>query len=114
MTQGAGTGPFTRGFIDRLTLLDHYTRHAGRLGLTTVRDYAERADRFCGGPRSSTTHECVRPPGQFTGDIVRFDTLTGEFGVRTATSIIRTYYRLDLSRHRRKYPTDLHYFRAEC
>src|SRR5215212_8151404 len=107
MTQGTGTGPFTRGFIDALVLQDHYTKHAMLLGITTIQDYGERADSFLGGPRDSTTHECVRPPGRFAGDIVRYNSATGEFGVVSRNRIIRTYYRLDLSRHRRRYPTDL-------
>src|SRR3712207_6443200 len=102
------------GFADQYLLADHFTRHGAKLGVLTPQDYEARADAFLGGAKPRGTRQCTRPRGQYTGDRIRYNDTTKEFGILTRTGVIKTYYILDLSRHRHKYPTDLHYFRSEC
>lgn len=99
----------TRGFTPR-DLPDHFTRHGKALGARDEREYEEMADRFLGGPGSSTTYDCIRSRN---GDLVRYDSATDEFGVLSKYGVIRTYYKPN-PWNRTKYPTNLDYWRAQC
>jgi hypothetical protein len=114
MTQGVGTPPFTQGFISTFELDDHFSRHAAELGLSTKAAYLAQADRFLGGPIGPNTQQCRRPRGRYTNDKVRWNSVTGEFGIQRADGFIRTYYWLDLRGYRHRFPTDQDYFQEQC
>lgn len=114
MLPRAGYKSLTNGFVSNFLEQRHAGKHMVLLGHKTVTAYLDAADRFCGGPMATTTRECIRPPGCCTGDRVRWNRATGEFGVLSPDNYIRTYMKLDLSQYRRKYPTDARYFREQC
>lgn len=76
-------------FVDDGELIDHFKKHAARLGIATASEYESRASRFLTGSRdTASTMECQRPQG----DLLRFNRTTNEYGVLDAQGIIRTYY----------------------
>jgi hypothetical protein len=72
-------------------------------------DYETRAGSFLGGPQGLTTLHHV---GTLGGDVLRFDTVTEEFGILSARGTIRTYFRPDPMIH--GLATNLAYFLQEC
>src|SRR5215203_5452469 len=113
MTQGADTPPYTQGFVDSAEQRRHFNLHGSELGITDEQEYVNAADNFLGRPPRRGIQQCTRPQGSYTGDIVRWNPATGEFGVLTADGLIRTYFKLNLRLYRRRFPTDTHYFREQ-
>jgi hypothetical protein len=109
-----GSQRLTKGFASVTQERAHFRKHGALLGHRTISSYVDAADRFCAGPLSGTTRECVRPQGCCTGDIVRWDRATGEFGVLSPANYVRTYMKLDLRPHGRKRNAERDYFRNQC
>jgi pyocin large subunit-like protein len=94
LTKGFGIGK----------LLDHYDRR--RFDFPQCRDqydYLDLADAFLGGPPSATAITRYRG----SGDLVRYDPATREFGILRKDGIIKTYFLL-------KKPNAMEYFEQEC
>jgi hypothetical protein len=103
---------YTNGFNREESLIDHFTRHGGMLGVSTKEEYLERADEFCGRPRDPSEthiHECIRPR---EGDRIRYNELTEEWGVLCSYNVVRTYYILTTAIQ--KHGSGLAYFQSEC
>jgi hypothetical protein len=84
---------YTRGFIDHRDALEHFEDHKDLLGVITVEEYVERADRFLGAPLAELpgVEECQRPEPE--RDWVRYNVATMEFGVISDLGdVIYTYY----------------------
>lgn len=95
--------PFTLGFADTVKLIDHYDRHGTDFGAKSEAEYEQQADSFLGGPAATGTLECFRR----NGDLVRYNTLTSEFGVLHADNTIGTYWRLNKQ-------DNMAYFKRQC
>ena len=80
--------PRTRGFSDAVERASHYSDHGGDFAAINEAVYEAMADRFMGKAMTVQMHECPRR----SGDRVRFDRVTNEFGVVSSAGIIRTYY----------------------
>jgi hypothetical protein len=92
----------TKGFEIGKRLL-HFDKHKLEYNWADQFDYEEQADGFLTDPLKPTQRECRRLRD---GALVRYDSLTGEFGILHASGYIGTYlYR----RHR-----GLEYFEKEC
>jgi filamentous hemagglutinin len=101
---------YTLGFATPLDLTEHFGDHAMDFGVTSEVDYQRLADEFCGlMPRPTNVLECTRKK---SGDIVRYNPVTNEFGVMTRNGVIKTYYKPDIAIHGLSSNTD--YFRANC
>ena len=98
----------TRGFQSPIDLADHFQKHGHEFGVQESTDYETLADEFLSGPVRPTQHQCRRKHG----DTLRFDCTTDEFGALSAHGIIRTYYRLNLRKHR--HPSNTDYFVDGC
>ena len=98
---------YTKGF-DPVFLADHFQRHGQDFGAGTAQIYEAMADTFLGESLGSTTQECIRT----TGDILRYDSVSDEFGILAANGVIRTYYKPSPAFHLQ--PTNLVYFQKEC
>jgi len=100
---------YTRGFSTEFDLDDHFLRHGAEFKALSAEQYEFMADFFLGSVRKLTTLECIRPGG----DLVRFDQLSGEFGVLRKDRVIRTYYILfpGITHHM---PSNIDYFRRQC
>jgi hypothetical protein len=86
----------------------HFSDHGSDFGAKSPAEYEQQASTFLDGPKSANTLEKIRPQ---SGDAVRFDPATDEFGVLSRNSVIKTYYRPDPAVH--GYPTNLDYFNAQ-
>jgi pyocin large subunit-like protein len=75
--------------FDPLELADHYRKHRADFAVLTASDYEAMAERFLASPPVPTILECTRT----LGDVVRYDTITMEYGVRSSAGIIRTYFK---------------------
>ncbi len=96
----------TKGFLDDNELGDHFDKHVIRQrefpGVTTKEKYLELADTFCGGAMDSNTQEHIR---SYDGAIIRYNTVTNEFGIVGVDGYIRTYYKPSAGER---------YFRRQC
>ena len=101
--------PYTLGFPDKELLAQHFDEHHIEFGVATEDEYELLADTFLGGPLDDGALECIRGSN---GDVIRYNRLTDEFGVRGTDGFIRTYFKPNPIFHRQ--PTNLDYFRKEC
>ena len=102
--------PFTKGFVSQSELTDHFDRHKDEFGVTTEQEYLALADTFCGGPLNTLLmFECTR---KRDGNILRYNTSTDEFGVRTPDNYIITYFKVTRRMHRFK--TNMEYIINQC
>jgi len=105
--------PFTKGFADAYTRRIHFEHHGSDFGAVTEEEYEALADEFLGGPMDDDTLECYRTrPDGTTGDTIRYNRRTEEFGVLGRDNVIRTYFKPRPSIHRER--SNLDYFRKEC
>lgn len=82
--------PYTRGFEVPSELTDHFDRHQSKLLLvTTEAEYAQAADRFCGGKIAKETLLCFRSRD---GARVMYNTISHEFAFVLASGYIGSYY----------------------
>ena len=79
----------TSGFASPQQLSNHFQWHGGDFGVVTEGDYETLADEFLGAVIKPPVQECSR----VHGDIVRFDSGTDYFGVRSVSGIIRTFFK---------------------
>ncbi len=86
----------------------HFVDHGSDFGAQSPEEYEQQASTFLDGQKSPITLEKVRPA---SGDTVRFNPSTDEFGILTKNSTIRTYFRPEPAIH--GYPTNLEYFNAQ-
>lgn len=114
----------TRGFASDRQLNRHFAKHARDLGLKTIAEYEECADRFLGSARPSHVRECTRRHG----DLVRFDPVTDLYGILGTGGVIRTCFRpvpcssviavrraiIRLAGLCHGHSTNLDYYQAEC
>ena len=100
---------FTLGFEDSLKLATHYAKHGAEFGGITQAEYALLADTFLGSPLNPVNQlECRRR----SGDVVRLDLTTNEFGVLSKGGHIRTYFKPDPRVH--GHSSNIDYFHSEC
>jgi hypothetical protein len=67
----------------------HYTRHRTDFTVASEKEYERLVDYFLSGTPRRSMMQCKRTQG----DIVRYDVTTTEYGVLSATGIIRTYFK---------------------
>jgi len=99
---------YTRGFLSRLHLADHFQNHGARLGLTTEDEYETLADTFLRDPCPSSARQFVRP---WNGDLVRYDEGVDVFAVMRNDGFVKTCYRPDPAFHGER--TNLDYYLSE-
>ena len=87
--------------------LRHFTDHGADFGATDDLHYERLADAFLSSPLAPPVLECIRPRDR---NVVRYNTVTGEFGIISNDGYIRTYYIPDPAEH--GLPTNLDYFNA--
>jgi filamentous hemagglutinin len=118
--EAAGNPGVTRNgqFADTSKLEDHANRHGSDFGASTAAEYEQQANTFTNGPLGHGVLEKTRP----NGDIIRYNDVTGEFGIAQPDGTIRTYYlpRTPLNNNlnppgtkTHKYPTNLDYYNAQ-
>lgn len=96
-------------FADSVKLDQHFFDHGPEFGSITKAQYLSLAVQFLTSvPPSLGTKECTRG----RGDIVRFNPLTGEFGVVAVNGTIRTYFKPNPALH--GLVDNEAYFRREC
>jgi len=98
-----GPGAFrNQGLLER-----HFVDHGQDFGPATISDYHAAANRFLTGERGLGTLERTRS----NQDVVRYNTITEQFGVISGSGTIRTYFRPDPRTH--GYRDNLEYFNAQ-
>lgn len=85
----------------------HFIRHGEEFQAGTADEYERLADEFLAGPLQVGAMECYRT----SGDLVRFDPTTNEFGVLSKNGYVSTYL---IHRSLPGGPTGLQYFQYEC
>ena len=114
----------TNGFSSGRLLLRHFAKHASDLGLNTVNEFEETADRFLGRAKPVHVLECRRR----NDDAIRFDPHTELYGILGLGGVIRTCFkpipcssvpraqRAQLKQEGKCHsqPSNLDYFRSEC
>ena len=96
-------------FDDEASKADHLKRHGSDFGAKTADEYEKMAREFLNEPLGASVQECVR---RGNGDTIRFDTVTEAFAIMRSDSIIKSFYKPEVSWH--GYRTNLLYFQAEC
>ena len=99
----------TQGFISPTELRRHARIHGPEFNAKDATDYLVRADNFLGSPLRSTTEECMRRSDHA---IIRWDTVTDEYGVLSANDFIITYFIQDRAWH--PHMTNRAYFQDDC
>lgn len=90
---------------------EHFDKHCLRkreFPCATDFEYEALAEHFLGGPLGDNVLQCRRPQG----DIVRYDTVTEEFGVFGRNGFIVTYFLARPANH--GYPSNVCYMYVEC
>jgi hypothetical protein len=105
--------------FDATELAIHFAKHQADFTALTATDYEHLADQFLSVAPYPALMQCTRQ----RGDLVRYDTVTTEFGVLSAAGAIRTYFKakpcISLPPTVPKtgchgHPDNVTYFRAEC
>jgi pyocin large subunit-like protein len=105
--------------FDAAELAIHYAKHRTDFAVATDKEYERLADLFLTGPPHPNLKKCNRKHG----DLVRYDTVTQEYGVLAGGGIIRTYFKPipcaslpvgapPLSCH--EFPNNVEYFLNSC
>src|SRR6266446_1399922 len=76
-------------FSNPRQLSRHFTEHGVEFGAATSHDYEQMADIFLTGPLSPSMMQCRRRKG----DLVRFDTASGAYGILDQNNIVRTFFK---------------------
>jgi len=71
-------------------LTDHFIRHGSDFGAQTAAEYEKIASNFLTKAKPEGVLEKVRPN---TGDILRYNPTTNEFGILSNNGVIRTYFK---------------------
>jgi Phage portal protein len=101
----------TARFFAEDSLDGHFEDHGSDFGATTSSEYEKQASDFLTNQKNPDILEFTRLRGYRTGDIVRFNPETDEFGVVRPNGSIRTCYRPDPKLH--GFATNLDYFNSE-
>ena len=80
----------TKGFRTQADLRQHFYKHGADFACATSDQYERLADAFLGGQLAADASECTRQ----NGGLVRYNEITGEFGVVHPNGYIATYYLL--------------------
>lgn len=99
----------TKGFASVRKKYNHFKRHGYEFGAKDADTYEQLADAFLAKPPTATMQICTR----VDGDIVRYDTATGEFGIMSVDSFIRTYFSRPNGTPA-EFASNLRYFRNQC
>ena len=101
---------YTKGFPSHIDALEHYEEHHELLGIGTIEEYIEQADRFLGAPLADLpgVEECQRPCGMWA----RYNVRALLFASMTEDRFIETYYRAE--RHRLGGRTFRQYCEDQC
>ena len=99
-------------------LARHYAKHKADFPGITEAQYEKLAAGFLLGQPTQSMLECQRKKG----DMLRYDSITKEFGVLSADGIIRSYFKpapcaslaVALPGGCHGHPTNEDYFHAEC
>ena len=102
--------PLTNGFFDALDRQDHFKKHGSDFGARDALHYEAMADAFLGSPLTPEILECTRAKN---GDVVRYNTITDEFGVLSSSQHIRTYFK-PKPHDTIKYPNNIAYWKEQC
>ncbi len=95
-------------------LRGHYFDHALDFGPISQKEYLQKARSFLNKTADGIILQEGRRGlgwGWSTGDRIRFDVITQEFGIATRDGYIRTYYIPEPTSH--GYPTNLDYFLSQ-
>ncbi|MDR6834239.1 MULTISPECIES: RHS repeat-associated core domain-containing protein [unclassified Sphingopyxis] len=95
------------GFASGALRNSHFAKHSGEFGFKTAQAYERAAGNFLSGKAGRGVLEGTRK----SGDIVRFNPKTNEFGVLSKGGNVRTYFKPDTAEHGLK--TNLEYFKRE-
>ncbi|MER6792093.1 RHS repeat-associated core domain-containing protein [Amycolatopsis mediterranei] len=110
LVHNCGNGPIwtsTKKFNGPGNAFQHWKKHGSDFpGLQNAKQYVERATEFLRRPGPGVLTKI-----RSSGDVVRYDPNTQEFGVMTQDGIPRTYYVPDPATH--GLPTNLDYFNAQ-
>jgi len=105
--------------FDATELRIHYAKHHAEFAVATDREYEMLADRFLSGPAHPNLRQCTRRKGDF----VRYDIVTQEYGVLSASGVIRSYFKpkpcasipMGLPKANcHRFPDNLRYFKYTC
>ena len=78
----------TKGFASLISKNLHFKRHRHEYPWPDANNYEQCADVFL--TKSATPSMHIHPRGD--GDVVRYDEISGEFGILQADRHIRTYF----------------------
>ena len=98
-------------FANGKLLTYHFTKHGNDFGASTEFEYEQQAQKFLTDRDNPDILDFTRAKGSRSGDIVRFNPATDEFGAITRDGKIRTYFRPDPKIHGK--PTNRDYFNYE-
>lgn len=102
---------YTSGFLNSRLQARHFQKHVlekNEFGVLTEEEYLENADRFVGEPLDANTQVYYRKYGAEAGDMVRYNSVTNEYGVLSKDGFIITYFIADYS-----FGTNQEYFELE-
>jgi hypothetical protein len=76
-------------FANRRELSRHFVEHGADFAAQTQEDYGHMAEIFLMGVQPPSVVQCRRNKG----DLIRFDTVTGAYGVLDRNNIVRTFFK---------------------
>jgi hypothetical protein len=84
-----------KGFLNQNRLLKHFAEHENEWDrpFVSAQQYEDAANRFMSGERPESVIQGRMVSGYFKDDLVRYNTITNEFGMMRADGYIRTFYR---------------------
>lgn len=86
---------YTTGFLSPALKYRHYQKHIlekAEFPCASADEYEEKADRFLGSPAGLPIEDYTRVYGDEAGDMVRWHTVTQEYGVMNIGRAIITYF----------------------
>ena len=92
-------------FRDGRKLARHFSDHGADFGAANAADYEAKADAFLNCPLSADCEERIRARDNA---MIRFNTVTDEFGVVSDDGFLLTYYKPDPAIHGE--PTNYDYY----
>ena len=99
-------------------LLKHFIKHRMDFQVTSDKQYELLAENFMTGPLHQDLKQCKRK----SGDILRYDVVTEEFGILASKGLVRSYYKpvpcwtlpVGSTADCHQYRDNLTYFNFEC
>lgn len=102
--------PLTNGFADAISLQNHFKKHRNDFHARDAVQYEAMADTFLGSSLTPDVLECIRASN---GDIVRYNSITDEFGILSSSNTIKTYYK-PKPWNKVKFPNNIEYWKEQC